>query len=77
MATARILAECSEVLDLKSPKLLGAKVGLRPFRPKGIRLERTRLRDGRPLVHNYGHGGAGFTVSWGCAEAVLQLARDN
>ena len=35
-----------------------------------IRLE----REGR-IIHNYGHGGAGYTLSWGCAEAVAALAR--
>ena len=44
------------------------RVGLRPFRRGGIRLE----RDGR-IIHNYGHGGSGFTVSWGCAEAVAAI----
>ncbi|MGB0930912.1 MAG: FAD-dependent oxidoreductase [Chitinophagales bacterium] len=44
-------------------------VGLRPYRST-IRLER---EENQPIVHNYGHGGAGFTVSWGCANEVLQL----
>ena len=69
-ATANIVAECSRVLEIKEPALLGERVGLRPFRPAGVRLERARLADQRPLVHNYGHGGSGFTLSWGCAQAV-------
>jgi D-amino-acid oxidase len=46
--------------------------GLRPWR-KRIRVERESLPDGRPLIHNYGHGGAGVTLSWGCAAEVLHL----
>lgn len=72
--TAGIVAECSRVLEIDEPAVLRERVGLRPFRRSGVRLEREQLRDGRPVVHNYGHGGSGFTLSWGCAEAVLRLA---
>jgi D-amino-acid oxidase len=72
--TERIIAECSRVLNIDKPKVLAERVGLRPFRRSGVRLERDRLRDGRTVIHNYGHGGAGFTLSWGCAEEVLVLA---
>jgi D-amino-acid oxidase len=46
-------------------------VGFRPTRSR-IRVERVDL-DGVPLIHNYGHGGSGVTVSWGCAQEVRQL----
>jgi D-amino-acid oxidase len=73
-ATSRIVAECSRVLDLKKPDVVAERVGLRPFRRSGIRLERAQLSDGRVVIHDYGHGGSGFTVSWGCADAVARIA---
>jgi D-amino-acid oxidase len=72
--TSRIVAECSRVLKIDKPSILAERVGLRPFRKSGVRLERDQLRDGRTVIHNYGHGGAGFTLSWGCAREVLELA---
>jgi D-amino-acid oxidase len=71
--TSRIVAECSRVLNIDKPPVVAERVGLRPFRASGIRLERDRLRDGRTVIHNYGHGGAGFTLSWGCAREVLEI----
>jgi D-amino-acid oxidase len=73
--TARIVAECSRILQIEKPAVLRERVGLRPFRRSGVRLERAQLPDGRPVIHNYGHGGSGFTLSWGCAQTVLELAR--
>lgn len=72
--TSRILAECCRVLKIDEPCVLADRVGLRPFRKSGVRLERDFLRDGRAVIHNYGHGGAGFTLSWGCAREVADLA---
>ncbi|WP_367872430.1 FAD-dependent oxidoreductase [Luteolibacter sp. Populi] len=46
--------------------------GLRPFRPSGFVLRREE-REGKVLVHNYGHGGAGITLSWGCAHLAANL----
>jgi D-amino-acid oxidase len=71
--TARIVAECGRALKIEKPNVLAERVGLRPFRKSGVRLERTRLDDGRIAVHNYGHGGSGFTLSWGCAENVFGM----
>jgi len=72
--TDRIIAECSRVLNIDKPNVLAERVGLRPFRKSGVRLERGRLRDARTVIHNYGHGGSGFTLSWGCAREVVNLA---
>ena len=72
--TKRIVAGCSRMLKIDGPPVLAERVGLRPFRKSGVRLERDRLHDGRAVIHNYGHGGAGFTLSWGCAREVLDLA---
>lgn len=46
-------------------------VGLRPGRHE-VRLERDPA-SGRVIIHNYGHGGAGVTLSWGCAHEVVRL----
>jgi D-amino-acid oxidase len=73
-ATERIVAECSRVLNIERPRILAERVGLRPFRRSGVCLKRDRLHDGRPVIHNYGHGGSGFTLSWGCAREVLDMA---
>ena len=72
--TTRIVAECTRALRIEKPDVLAERVGLRPFRKSGVRVECTRLSDGRTVIHNYGHGGSGFTLSWGCSENVLQLA---
>lgn len=53
--------------------ILQLTTGLRPFRPAGYRVERERLPDGRSVVHNYGHGGSGVTISWGTAEDAVAL----
>ena len=48
-------------------------VGLRPYRPEGFVVEAQKLGS-KLLIHNYGHGGAGVTLSWGCAREVVALA---
>ncbi|MFI6406778.1 FAD-dependent oxidoreductase [Streptomyces sp. NPDC050548] len=75
-ATAEaIIARCAAVRpEIADARVLEHRVGLRPTRP-AVRLERQVLRGGRVLVHNYGHGGAGITVAWGCAEEAAELVR--
>jgi glycine/D-amino acid oxidase-like deaminating enzyme len=50
-------------------------VGLRPFRPEGFVVEAERVGN-KILIHNYGHGGAGITLSWGTATQAVELLRD-
>ena len=48
--------------------------GLRPFRPSGFVTRREDV-SGKVLVHNYGHGGGGFSLSWGSAHLAVELAQ--
>lgn len=70
----RIVARCAE-LDprLADAPVLEHRAGLRPVRKSGVRLEIGESPRGGHLIHNYGHGGAGVTLSWGCAEEVRAL----
>jgi D-amino-acid oxidase len=61
------------VPELAGAPVLGHRVGLRPARDQ-VRLEVQRRAAGAaPVVHCYGHGGAGVTLSWGCADEVASL----
>ncbi len=50
-------------------------VGLRPVRLSGVRLEKETVDDVW-VVHNYGHGGAGYQSSYGCSQDVVKLVED-
>jgi D-amino-acid oxidase len=76
VATSRtILARCRALEPRLETELTSSAVGLRPGRD-AIRLERAALDDGRPLVHDYGHGGCGVTLSWACAEDACALLEE-
>ncbi|MEO1220351.1 MAG: FAD-dependent oxidoreductase, partial [Pseudomonadota bacterium] len=59
-------------LDLDPANLTKITVCLRPFRTSGPRLEVDRAGQ-RVLIHNYGHGGSGWSLAWGYAEAARDL----
>lgn len=50
--------------------------GVRPYRNGSYRLE-AETASGKFIVHNYGHGGAGITLSWGCAVKVRDLVQQH
>jgi D-amino-acid oxidase len=68
-----IVARCRAIVpELKVAAILSHAVGLRPGRSE-VRLDTARLPGGL-VIHNYGHGGGGMTLSWGCAEEVVRRA---
>ncbi|HJS75188.1 MAG TPA: FAD-dependent oxidoreductase [Vicinamibacteria bacterium] len=64
-------------VQVSKDRIIRTVVGLRPFRSSGFRVEKEKL--GRKIVvHNYGHGGGGITLSWGTSLlAVEELFRDD
>ncbi len=54
-------------------RLFDVTVCLRPFRAAGPRIEAEQIGDTR-VVHNYGHGGSGWWLSWGSGEIAVRLA---
>lgn len=67
-----ILARAARLVpEVAEARVLRHRVGLRPERT-AVRVEEEK-RDGQRIVHCYGHGGAGVTLSWGCADAVRDL----
>jgi D-amino-acid oxidase len=68
VATEEILERAARLVpEVRGARVLRTRVGLRPVRP-AVRLERVG-----DVVHCYGHGGAGITLSWGVADEVVAL----
>jgi D-amino-acid oxidase len=63
----RLLNNAYEVFpELKKQPVIGSWAGIRPYRAE-VRVEKEA---GKNIIHNYGHGGSGFTLAFGCAETV-------
>ncbi len=72
--TRLIIGRAEQILPLlKNEKILDVKVGLRPVRNR-IRLETEKI-DQSFIIHNYGHGGEGYSFAWGCAAAVKNILK--
>ncbi|MEV0797111.1 FAD-dependent oxidoreductase [Kribbella sp. NPDC050281] len=70
---AAIVDRCARLEPrLATATIIEHRVGLRPTRA-AIRVEAERSAVGRLIIHNYGHGGAGVSLSWGCAQEVASL----
>jgi D-amino-acid oxidase len=60
-------------VNVSNDRIIRTVVGLRPFRPSGF-VVRTESIQGKTIVHNYGHGGGGITLSWGTAHLAVEQA---
>ncbi|GGL98948.1 hypothetical protein GCM10011594_18620 [Nakamurella endophytica] len=61
------------VVDVSKDRVIKQVAGLRPFRSSGFRVGSERIGT-KTVIHNYGHGGCGVTLSWGTAKMALDLA---
>ncbi len=74
--TEDILIKCESLWpELDREKIIGVSVGLRPSRNE-VRLEKESIEE-KIIIHNYGHGGSGVTLSWGCADEVIEILHNN
>ena len=65
-----------ERVRVAKERVIRTTVGLRPFRPSGFVVRAEKLGS-KTLVHNYGHGGAGITLSWGTAQLAVEAAAES
>ena len=63
---------CLPPVDVSAERVIRTVAGLRPYRASGF-VVRAEALGGKKLVHNYGHGGAGITLSWGSSRLAAQL----
>lgn len=60
-------------VNISYDRIIRTTIGLRPHRPSGFMLRADKL-DGKLLIHNFGHGGSGMSLSWGTASMATDLA---
>jgi FAD dependent oxidoreductase len=62
--------------DISKENMIGTNIGIRPFRKTGVRIEAEPIED-KWIIHNYGYGGSGLTLSFGGAQVVLEILEDH
>jgi D-amino-acid oxidase len=60
-------------VQISPDRVIRTTVGLRPYRPSGFVVRAEKLGE-KTVIHNYGHGGAGITLSWGTAQLAVEQA---
>jgi len=71
-ATLPVIAPCLPRVNVSQDRIIRSICGLRPYRRSGFVVRPEKLGD-TLVVHNYGHGGAGITLSWGTAKLAVDL----
>lgn len=61
------------VVDVTEDRIIKQSAGLRPFRSSGFLVSSEQIGS-KTVIHNYGHGGCGVTLSWGTAKMALDIA---
>jgi len=73
--TNDIVQRCAQLEPrVRGSRVLASRSGLRPGRDE-VRLEKESRETGKIVIHNYGHGGSGYTLAWGCAEEVVRMVK--
>jgi len=72
LATTTRGPKCLPAVNVSPRRVIRTVAGLRPYRPSGF-VVRAEPLGGKRLVHNYGHGGSGITLSWGTSRLALDL----
>lgn len=62
--------------NISKENIIGTNVGIRPFRKTGVRIEAEEIED-KLIIHNYGYGGSGLTLSFGGVQEVLEILANN
>src|SRR5271170_1338845 len=60
-------------VNVAKERVIRTITGLRPYRPSGF-VVRTESVEGKTIIHNYGHGGGGVTLSWGSGHLAVEQA---
>src|SRR5580704_10613048 len=60
-------------VNVSEDRVIRTVVGLRPYRPSGFVVRRESIEE-KTIIHNYGHGGGGVTLSWGTAHLAVEQA---
>jgi len=60
-------------VNVSEQRVIRSIAGLRPFRPSGFVVKAQQMND-KIVIHNYGHGGGGITLSWGTSHLAMELA---
>ncbi|MBU2973192.1 FAD-dependent oxidoreductase [Zobellia sp. B3R18] len=59
-------------VNVSEDRVIRTAVGLRPYRPSGYLIKKEKIGE-KEIIHNYGHGGGGISLSWGTATLAVNM----